>query len=132
MVNVKISANINNNVSEQAKIVAKKRHMTFSKLVEVALVHEMNNNNDDNGTVAELKDIRQYITDKIDDLTPVETNVDTIEVKDINYYVNDLKELQRLFGFVSGDAVMVRVKQSGVPFEEFKKVILDNGIEIKW
>ena len=131
MVNVKISASINNNVSEQAKIVAKKRKMTFSKLVEVSLIREMNNNTD-NGILAELTDIQQYVQNKIDDLTPVEDGVDTFEIKDLKYYVEDLKDLQRVFGYVSGDAVMVRVNQSGIPFEDLKKALVDEGIEIKW
>lgn len=130
MAKVNVSARINEKVKAQTDILCKKKQVTFSKLVEVALIHELNKQ-DDNGVLAELEDIQEYIQNKINDLTPATVDVEPIEIKGVEYHIEELKNLHNMFGYISVDVVESHAKQLGVPFEEFIQVLNKNEFEFR-
>ena len=92
--------------------------------METALIHELNRNNKENGTYAVLDDIKEYIEEKIDNLNIIiEDTTEKIITKDVDYYVNELKEIHRLFGFVSAEAVAAHAKKAGVSYVDFKNIL---------
>lgn len=119
-----VSAKIDQLLKKEADKIAAKRGITFSRLVEVALIHELNRKSLDNGLLAELKDIQEYVGNKISDLTVID-DVE-VTVKDDNYYVEELKRIHNEKGFVSSEVILNISKKAGLSFKEFKSLLEDS------
>lgn len=118
-----ISAKINPILIRESKKVAKKRGITFSRLVEVALIHEVNGREFDNGLLTELEDIQNYVSQKISDLSVITESDVKFEIHDEKYYVSQLKELHEKHGRVTIEAVEKYAYKAGVSLEEFLSLL---------
>lgn len=118
-----ISARINPLVINESKKVAKKRGISFSRFIEVALIHELNGREFDNGLLAELEDIQAYVSKKMDDLAVINDSDVSFEVHDAEYYVERLKQLQEERGRVSVDVVETFARKSCLSMQDFLSLL---------
>ena len=118
-----ISARINPLVINESKKVAKKRGISFSRLIEVALIHELNGREFDNGLLAELEDIQAYVSKKMDDLTVINDSDVSFEVQDAEYFVERLKQLQEEHGHISVDVVETFARKSCLSMQDFLSLL---------
>ena len=126
MAKIRISASISEKVKQEAIIVAQKRGLKFSQLIERALINEINRKSD-NGIKAELEDIKEYINGKIARLDVL--SEENIEIKDIDYYINEINEIHNIIGYVSYGVIEANAKKAGVSTEELIKAINSKGFD---
>lgn len=124
-----ISAKINPSVIKESKKVATKRGISFSRFVEVALIHELNGRDYDNGLLAELEDIQEYVSRKMEDLSVIKDSDVSFEVYDAEYYVERLRQLQETRGYVSVDVVETFAKKSCLSLKEFLSLLNDDDCD---
>lgn len=125
-----VSARIGEIVEKEAKKYAKKRNISFSKLVEISLIHEMNKKNNSNGTLTVLKELEEFINNKKHDLAPVEVEPVNLYNGNINSHVDEVVNLHDERGFVTEWVMKTHAKACGISFEEFRKYIFDKGYDI--
>lgn len=125
-----ISAKIRENVHKQATIVAKKNNMSFSRYIEIALIHEMNGENRDNGILAELEDIKQIVQMKIDNLSIV--TEEPSDFRDEQWYINDLRRVNDAVGHVDLKMVENYATECGMTMAELIQKIYSMGIYLNY
>ena len=125
-----VSARIGEIVEKEAKKYAKKRNISFSKLVEISLIHEMNKKNNSNGTLTVLKELEEFINNKKHDLAPVEVEPVNLYNDNIDSHVDEVVNLHDERGFVTEWVMKTHAKACGISFEEFRKYIFDKGYDI--
>ena len=125
-----ISAKIRESIHKQAKLVAKKNSISFSRYVEVALIHEMNKENRDNGILAELEDIKENIQGRIDNLSIVAE--EPSDFKDEEWYINDLQRVNTVVGHVDSTMVEKYARECGMTMEELIQKMYKRGIVLNY
>ena len=125
-----VSARIGEIVEKEAKKYAKKRNISFSKLVEISLIHEMNKKDNSNGTLTVLKELEEFINNKKHDLAPVEVEPVNLYNDNIDSHVDEVVNLHDERGFVTEWVMETHAKACGISFEEFRKYMFDKGYDI--
>mgnify|MGYP003320460401 CR=1 FL=1 len=123
-----ISAKINRKIKTESKKVARARNISFSRLVEIALIHELNRNSLDEGLLAELLDIQEFVSMKIDDLSVVADSVGFVD--DERTYLEKLRQKEEEYGYVSVDIVETYARKCGLELKDM--VQLMNGEEYQY
>lgn len=122
-----ISARVESIVVTEAKKVAKKRDISFSRLVEVALINEINKRGFDNGLLSELIDIRDYVDEKIGDLSVISESDVQLEVHDQEYYVDKLVDFHQEHNRLTTEIVEDYSRRAGVSFKEMICLLNEKG-----
>jgi len=125
-----VSARIGEIVEKEAKKYAEKRNISFSKLVEISLIHEMDKKNNSSGTLTVLKELEEFIDNKKQDLAPVEVEPVSLYDDNIDSHVDEVVNLHDERGFVTEWVMKTHAKACGLSFEEFRKYIFDKGYDI--
>ena len=125
-----VSARIGEIVNKEAKKYAEKRNITFSKLVEIALIHEMDKKNQGSGTLTVLNELETFINKKKKDLAPAELEPVNLYNDNIDDHVDEVVNLHEERGFVTEWVMKTHAKACGISFEEFRKYIFDKGYDI--
>lgn len=132
MPKITVSARINEIVNREAHTVAEKRGITFSKFVEIAIINELNKKNVSNGTLAELEDIKEYINSKINDLSVIQEDDITIEVKDMDHYINEIVKLHNMFHHVNISVLDNYAKEAGITSDKLIQVLHQRGYDLNF
>ncbi len=111
-----ISAKIGVIVDREARIEANRRNISFSRLVEIALIHELNNKDNNHGLIVELEDLKEIINNKINDLK-VNSNDNNV-IKDEDYYINELISMHKHRGKLTYDIIKNYSDKSGLTIKE--------------
>lgn len=127
-----VSAKILEGIHREAVTVAKRRGISFSRLVELALVHEMNTKGIDNGVKAELQEVIRFIEEKIDDLDCIDTESVNIEVDDLDSVLEELSMVQKKYGYVNVAMMDVRAEKLGMSVEHLIKEVHNAGLELNY
>ena len=118
-----VSAKIGQIVYEQAKLEAKRRGKTFSKLVEIALIHELGNKNNNNGLITELKELNEIINNKIIELEE-ESN---LKLEDDNkILINELITVYDKRFKLSAGMIMHYANKMGLSYQELVEILKDH------
>lgn len=118
-----VSAKIGQIVYEQAKLEAKRRGKTFSKLVEIALIHELENKNNNNGLITELKELNEIINNKIIELEE-ESN---LKLEDDNkILINELITVYDKRFKLSAGMIMHYANKMGLSYQELVEILKDH------
>jgi len=121
-----VSAKIGQIVYEQAKEEAKRRGKTFSKLVEIALIHELENKQTNNGLIAELKELNEIITNKINELEEESDNNFKSDLENGNKIL--LNELIRTYDKrfkLSAGMILNYANKMGLSYQELVEILTD-------
>lgn len=122
-----VSAKIGQIVYEQAKLEAKRRGKTFSKLVEIALIHELENKNNNNGLIAELKELNGIITNKINELEEESDNNLKSDLENNNkILLNELITVYDKRFKLSAGMIMHYANKMGLSYQELVEILKDH------
>ncbi|RAP51116.1 MAG: hypothetical protein BZ138_05910 [Methanosphaera sp. rholeuAM270] len=132
MKDVSINARIPSSLKDRVISECRTKHMSMTAFLIRSLTHELHREQNDL-VVNELKELRRIIDEKIDDYTCTTCNTNVLknnEIKDLKYYLNELKLKQDRHGQVTEGLIENYAKNVGITFEEMLTEINDEGLEL--
>ena len=130
-----ISAKVEQLVTEEAKKDAKLRGISFSRYVEVALIHELNKKSK-RGSYAELLEIQKFVNDKIAMLEPelledeLPGEVEVEEDADLIKSIHEISAIQEKRGEVTEKLLSIHATRLGYGTQEFQKLLSEHGVKL--
>ena len=125
-----ISAKVEQLVTEEAKKDAKLRGISFSRYVEVALIHELNKKSK-RGSYAELLEIQNFVNEKIKllelDLPCVD---DDEEESELMESIREIEALHSRRKHVTYEFLSNHARKLGYGVNEFQELLLEHGVEV--
>lgn len=130
MAKIGLNAKVTTELKQAAMKDAKKRGITLSKYTETALIHELNRKSD-NGTIHELQNIQNIISQRIEELQVQNPDeYDDYSDNSLDNAIQDVDQLQKTCGYVTEGVVKRNADMVGLTFEEFLQELREHNVEI--
>ena len=130
MAKIGLNAKVTTELKQAAMKDAKKRGITLSKYTETALIHELNRKSD-NGTIHELQNIQNIISQRIEELQVQNPDeYDDSSDNSLDNAIQDVDQLQKTCGYVTEGVVKRNADMVGLTFEEFLQELREHNVEI--
>ena len=130
MAKIGLNAKVTTELKQAAMKDAKKRGITLSKYTETALIHELNRKSD-NGTIHELQNIQNIISQRIEELQVQNPDeYDDYSDNSLDNAIQDVDQLQKTCGYVTEGVVKRNADMVGLTFEEFLQELREHNVDI--
>lgn len=130
MAKIGLNAKVTTELKQAAMKDAKKRGITLSKYTETALIHELNRKSD-NGTIHELQNIQNIISQRIEELQVQNPDeYDDYSDNSLDNAIQDVDQLQKTCGYVTEEVVKRNADMVGLTFKEFLQELREHNVEI--
>lgn len=128
-----INARIPSDLKDQITVECKKKGISLTAYIIRALTHELHGRESDLIVVQELNDLKNLIDLRINEYncnTNCNTDVSQKEVKDLKYYLNQIKIKQENKNCVPEQYLKLCADNIGITFKELLQTLTEEGIDI--